>query len=330
MLRSDEGEDVFFDSLDHLYCEEFVHAEEGLGCRKLDYEIWRNEPRSVRERRESFLRGMGFIESVPEQDKAFETPEMMELGRMTECSGAVSSSSDSSITCTEENSLWSEREGDVGANCMVDALDQQQSAKQSTDFEGETPGLLPSALEFKCNEGQASVEECKNLDTTKKSRSWWKHLISKRKGRGAAPVHQVSNQASVTPKINQMKVTHNKKRCMEFTALSIGQEIQAHKGFIWTMKFSPDGQYLASGGEDGVVRIWRVTSTDASCKYSTSEGNFGCEVKEVRSGFGRKKPSYAPVVIPDRIFQIEESPLQEFHGHASDVLDLTWSKSNVS
>lgn len=330
MLRSDEGEDdVFFDSMDHLSCEESVRAKEELGCGKLDYEIWRNEPRSVRERRESFLRGMGFVEFVPEHDKAFgDPPEMVELGRITECSGAVSSSSVSSINCTEENSVCSGREGDVGANCMVDALNQQQSEKQNIDFEGETRGLLPSAQEFECNEGQACVEGCKNLGMDKKTRSWWKRFISKRKGRDAASASQVSKQTSETPKINQMKVRQNKKRCMEFTALCIGQEIQAHKGFIWTMKFSPDGQYLASGGEDGVVRIWCVTSTDASCKYLTSEGNFGCEVKDGKSSFGRKKPSYAPVVIPDKIFQIEESPLQEFHGHASDVLDLAWSKSN--
>ncbi|XP_028106165.1 uncharacterized protein LOC114305290 isoform X2 [Camellia sinensis] len=30
----------------------------------------------------------------------------------------------------------------------------------------------------------------------------------------------------------------------------------------------------------------------------------------------------------EKIHQIEELPLQEFHGHTSDVLDLAWSKSN--
>ena len=327
MLRSDEGEDdVFFDSMDQLSCGESVHAKEELGCGKLDYEIWRNEPRSVRERRESFLLGMGLVDFVPDHDKPFSNPsEMVEMERITECSGAVSSSS---INCTEENLVCSEREGDVGANSMVDVLDQQQSEKQNIDFEVVTPGILAtSAQVFECNEEQVCVEGCKNLDTDKKTISWWKRFISKRR-KASAP--QVSKKTSEKPKINQMKVRQNKKRCMEFTALCIGQEIQAHKGFIWTMKFSPDGQYLASGGEDGLVRVWRVTSADASCKYLTTEGNFGCEVKEGKSSFGRKKLSYAPVVIPDKIFQIEESPLHEFHGHASDVLDLAWSESNVS
>ncbi|CAL5430326.1 unnamed protein product [Camellia sinensis] len=32
--------------------------------------------------------------------------------------------------------------------------------------------------------------------------------------------------------------------------------------------------------------------------------------------------------LVEKIHQIEELPLQEFHGHTSDVLDLAWSKSN--
>ncbi|XP_028063812.1 two pore calcium channel protein 1B-like [Camellia sinensis] len=33
--------------------------------------------------------------------------------------------------------------------------------------------------------------------------------------------------------------------------------------------------------------------------------------------------------LVEKIHQIEELPLQEFHGHTSDVLDLAWSKSNM-
>ena len=117
---------------------------------------------------------------------------------------------------------------------------------------------------------------------------------------------------------------------MELTAIYNEQEIRAHEGLIWTMKFSPDGQYLASGGEDGVVRIWHVTSADASYKDLMVEGNSGIKVKGGKSAFGGIKTSHASILIPDKVFHIEESPLQEFYGHSSDVLDLSWSNSNVS
>uniref|UniRef100_A0A2N9HVI1 Uncharacterized protein n=1 Tax=Fagus sylvatica TaxID=28930 RepID=A0A2N9HVI1_FAGSY len=89
-----------------------------------------------------------------------------------------------------------------------------------------------------------------------------------------------------------------------------------------------DGQYLASGGEDGVVCIWRVTSADASYKDLMVEGNSGIKVKGGKSAFGGIKTSHASILIPDKVFHIEESPLQEFYGHSSDVLDLSWSNSN--
>ena len=40
--------------------------------------------------------------------------------------------------------------------------------------------------------------------------------------------------------------------------LLLSQEMAAHAGVIWTLAFSRHGRYLASGGADGVVRVWRV------------------------------------------------------------------------
>lgn len=41
---------------------------------------------------------------------------------------------------------------------------------------------------------------------------------------------------------------------------SLTQELDAHKGVIWVMVFSTHGRYLASGGADGIVRVWQVVS----------------------------------------------------------------------
>lgn len=50
----------------------------------------------------------------------------------------------------------------------------------------------------------------------------------------------------------------HKKQMKELSELRILQKVEAHDGLIWAMKFSPDGLYLASGGQDKVRRRqWR-------------------------------------------------------------------------
>jgi len=36
------------------------------------------------------------------------------------------------------------------------------------------------------------------------------------------------------------------------------QSIQAHDGVMWIMRASADASMIATGGQDGVVRVWRV------------------------------------------------------------------------
>lgn len=313
MLSSDEGEaDVFFDSVDHLSCEESVVA-------KQEYGIWMNEPLSVRERRESFLREMGLAESASSKICAEEngSSEMLGLERVTECSGAVSSSRISSTDCAEENLVCCKRDRGNQANAMFDELEGKREDKQKVVLNGEHTLLSTSVQECVESDAHAHVQEGKM-----KLKSWLKRFVNKTRRRGDTFATEVSKPNSEMPVRNRMKVWQNKQGYSELTALYSGQEIRAHNGLIWTMKFSPDGQYLASGGEDGVVRIWRVTSADASSNYPIVEDNFGIKVK------GGKRTKHASIVISEKVLHIEESPLQEFHGHSSDVLDLSWSNSN--
>lgn len=318
MLNSFEGEDdLFFDSTDCLSLEESIVAKEGLACNNSEYEIWLKEPKSVEERRQRFLCGMGLAQLASKRD------EIVSIDRIVNCSGAVSSSS---ALCTygEETNLVCSGGGRTSeANSMIDEMEQEQFDKTNVAFENQNSESPSSMLECE----HSCEEECKNSDEGKlKMKSWWKFFVHKKKLIEDACVSKVSKLNSEATKTNGMKVKQNKKRCMEFTGVYKGQELQAHKGIIWTMKFSPDGQYLATGGEDGTVRIWRVTSMDASHKSFASEGN----LKESKYNLDTKKMSHASVIIPKKIFQIEESPVHEYHGHTSDVLDLAWSNSNVS
>ncbi|KAK9071670.1 hypothetical protein SSX86_008099 [Deinandra increscens subsp. villosa] len=147
-------------------------------------------------------------------------------------------------------------------------------------------------------------------------------------------------------RVQRVKVRQNKKQLKELSAVFIGQDIQAHQGSILTMKFSQDGRYLATSGEDGVVRVWEVVEDDRSndidvpdidpsCIYFTvnhlSELAPLTAEKQKLSMLKslRKTSDSACVIVPPKVFRILEKPVHEFHGHKGEVLDLSWSSDNL-
>ncbi|KAL2327685.1 hypothetical protein Fmac_021112 [Flemingia macrophylla] len=150
----------------------------------------------------------------------------------------------------------------------------------------------------------------------------------------------------------RVKVRQYGKSCKEVTGLYKSQEIQAHDGSIWSIKFSLDGRYLASAGEDCVIHVWQVLESERKGELLVEkpedvnlnmlfvvngspeplspgvESSNNLEKKRKgRLSVSRKSLSLDQLVVPETVFALAEKPVCSFKGHLDDVLDLSWSKS---
>ncbi|KAL8129733.1 hypothetical protein V2J09_018888 [Rumex salicifolius] len=207
---------------------------------------------------------------------------------------------------------------------MWNRLSDLQTGKQLSmdEFEKNVAGYSPVVKELMRRqnvsrthsgfERKMSAAISKSFRYSKKrGASLLKNLKSSVSSNFNAEKEMAAIESKAGPKSEWVKVRQQGKTYKELTALRFCQEIQAHEGSIWTMKFNVAGTHLATAGEDKVIHVWEVQELETA----------------TLSPNGGAVPDY--VQLPETVFGLSEKPVCSFTGHLDDVLDVSWSASNL-
>ncbi|KAA8518896.1 hypothetical protein F0562_016330 [Nyssa sinensis] len=243
-----------------------------------------------------------------------------------------------------------EFEKSVGYSPVVKELMRRENVSRNLDYGRKVSAnsYLSKSFRYSKRRGVALLKNIKGVANSMSG------LIVDKEREHQSPLDQRSNKN--TSSSQWVKARQHGKSYKEFTALHFCQEIQAHEGSIWTIKFSLDARYLASAGEDRVIHVWEVQECevmsmrpldDLNSANSTPLHPMACgsperpplaettpmpsERRRRGKGSGRKKSNSIPdyVSVPETVFSLSEKPVCTFTGHLDDVLDLCWSKSQL-
>ncbi|KAL1813196.1 hypothetical protein DCAR_0625493 [Daucus carota subsp. sativus] len=198
------------------------------------------------------------------------------------------------------------------------------------DTKGDTGSIFSKRFR---NSKRKGVAFLKNIKDKANARSGFKG--DRERSQEQSTPEQRSNKNSSS---EWVKVHHHGKPFRDFTGLHLCQEIQAHEGSIWTIKFSSDARFLASAGEDKVIHVWEVQECDVMSAKPPDDVNSPAEIKPMQpekrtkgrhssKKRGNSIPDY--VEVPETVFGLSERPICSFTGHQDDILDLSWSKSQL-
>ncbi|CAF1563152.1 unnamed protein product [Rotaria magnacalcarata] len=134
--------------------------------------------------------------------------------------------------------------------------------------------------------------------------------------------------------------SRNLKEQPQFDKTQLLQTIvNAHNGPIWCMKFSPDGQLLATGGQDSLLKVWVLKSAQPHFDdFSRMTADPSKQQNEILTRRFHEfhqtisSESITPTINSKLGLNEMQAPLYprpfcQLNGHQAPVLDVAWSKS---
>ena len=109
-------------------------------------------------------------------------------------------------------------------------------------------------------------------------------------------------------------------------------------GVIWCLKFSKNGKYVATAGQDGVIRVWEVIlQRGQPHTQDSAESATFSQAQHLHPSNGNLPNGSSTGRQPDSSTMYEGyssdcpvlkgQPYRVYQGHTQDVLELCWSKS---
>jgi WD40 repeat protein len=103
------------------------------------------------------------------------------------------------------------------------------------------------------------------------------------------------------------------------------QRLDHHEGPVWTMKFSLNGLYLASGGQDCKIFVWCVANCTEQRDRNKSSSSIGSGSHSYCTLQPLHRSPDAPSSYVHTFFNPE--PYRVYEGHSGDIIDFSWSTS---
>ncbi|CAA7021217.1 unnamed protein product [Microthlaspi erraticum] len=235
-----------------------------------------------------------------------------------------------------------EFEKSVGYSSVVKDLMRRENANSIRKFNS----YVSKSLRVSKKRGAALLKNIKDVAHSMSSKVSEKEKDPNGSGTSSPRVADQKQEKNNDQTNQWVKVRHSGKTHKDLSALHLCQEIQAHQGAIWTMKFSPDTHLLASAGQDLAIHVWEVQEceimsmnegslTPIHPSMSASTTGDAAEVapdkKKKGKGSSSRKANQIPdyVHAPETVFSLSDKPICTFTGHLDEVLDLSWSRSQL-